>query len=328
MQMSGCCWKVSANPSKIKQMITHCKECDTYFRVSIEQLKAANGQVKCGCCMTVFNAIESLLESTEIPTHHVSPAAREDEGEAIGSALLGKEEPDETIVATNETKDTSHYSWNDIDFDPNPLDDEPTDTEPEKENKDNLNEEHQDTQATDLPETEGFHETAFEDHPLPVDEELHENRSSPIWASTSLVLLGLLAFQIVKFNPELILSRFPGLQPLCDYIDCPVTEVPSDVSSINLISRDVREHPQFKGVLLVNATLVNNSDKPVPFPKLQLNLFDKVGRLVGSRKFTPDEYLDSSVDQEAGMRPEIPVHVVLEVVDSGEETQSFEFRFL
>ncbi|MFK8068395.1 MAG: zinc-ribbon domain-containing protein, partial [Gammaproteobacteria bacterium] len=46
-------------------MITHCLECDTYFRVSAEQLKTANGQVKCGCCMTVFNALESLLDNSE-----------------------------------------------------------------------------------------------------------------------------------------------------------------------------------------------------------------------------------------------------------------------
>ena len=41
-------------------MITHCEHCDTYFRVTSEQLGAHEGQVRCGRCGQVFNALGQL----------------------------------------------------------------------------------------------------------------------------------------------------------------------------------------------------------------------------------------------------------------------------
>ena len=47
-------------------MLTRCPACATSFRVTPEQLKLRAGKVRCGKCQTVFNAIDSLLES---PVH-------------------------------------------------------------------------------------------------------------------------------------------------------------------------------------------------------------------------------------------------------------------
>jgi len=44
-------------------MYTHCPECNTYFRITAEQLRAAQGKVRCSNCDTVFNALETLEES-------------------------------------------------------------------------------------------------------------------------------------------------------------------------------------------------------------------------------------------------------------------------
>ncbi|MFK8068294.1 MAG: DUF3426 domain-containing protein, partial [Gammaproteobacteria bacterium] len=87
-------------------------------------------------------------------------------------------------------------------------------------------------------------------------------------------------------------------------------------------------HPQFVDILLINATLINSAEIRKPFPKLQLDLYDKVGRSIGHRQFEPEEYLDSSIDLDIGMRPELPVHIVLEVVGSSNVANSFEFTFL
>ena len=43
-------------------MHTTCPECSSVFRVTAEQLKMAEGKVRCGFCQTVFNAINSLEE--------------------------------------------------------------------------------------------------------------------------------------------------------------------------------------------------------------------------------------------------------------------------
>ena len=43
-------------------MFTKCPSCETNFQVTAEQLKAANGDVRCGQCLTVFNALDHLSE--------------------------------------------------------------------------------------------------------------------------------------------------------------------------------------------------------------------------------------------------------------------------
>lgn len=47
-------------------MFTQCPHCDSIFQLSTEQLKAANGEVRCGQCLTVFSALSHLSEN--IPT--------------------------------------------------------------------------------------------------------------------------------------------------------------------------------------------------------------------------------------------------------------------
>jgi predicted Zn finger-like uncharacterized protein len=48
-------------------MYTRCSECRTLFRVTRAQLNAARGQVKCGHCGTVFDALANLREEVSLP---------------------------------------------------------------------------------------------------------------------------------------------------------------------------------------------------------------------------------------------------------------------
>jgi predicted Zn finger-like uncharacterized protein len=45
-------------------MYTCCSSCRTYFRVTVQQLQACNGQVRCGRCATVFDAFATLTART------------------------------------------------------------------------------------------------------------------------------------------------------------------------------------------------------------------------------------------------------------------------
>lgn len=49
-------------------MLTRCPNCDTCFRVTPEQLKAARGDVRCGRCFGTFNALEHLENQGEDTT--------------------------------------------------------------------------------------------------------------------------------------------------------------------------------------------------------------------------------------------------------------------
>lgn len=49
------------------QIVTRCPTCETAFRVTPEQLEAANGMVRCGNCIGVFNAPEHQEIAEELP---------------------------------------------------------------------------------------------------------------------------------------------------------------------------------------------------------------------------------------------------------------------
>jgi hypothetical protein len=95
-----------------------------------------------------------------------------------------------------------------------------------------------------------------------------------------------------------------------------------------LLNRDVRDHPRYDQLLLVNITIENQADLPKPYPAILLVLYDTNGRIIGYRRFTPAQYLDAAVDAGAGIMPRQPVHLVLEIADAGESAVSFEFYFL
>jgi len=48
----------------IDRPITRCPQCGTMFRVSLEQLQAAAGKVKCGSCLHPFEALDFLVSSS------------------------------------------------------------------------------------------------------------------------------------------------------------------------------------------------------------------------------------------------------------------------
>ena len=56
-------------------MFTGCPQCNTVFRVTANQLRAARGDVRCGNCAHVFNAMESLVD--ELPGVSESELAAE-----------------------------------------------------------------------------------------------------------------------------------------------------------------------------------------------------------------------------------------------------------
>jgi len=61
-------------------MITQCPSCSTLFGVTLEQLQAHQGQVRCGCCMAVFDGLEALVASPEPVQETAAGSAGEDAG--------------------------------------------------------------------------------------------------------------------------------------------------------------------------------------------------------------------------------------------------------
>ena len=64
-------------------MFTQCSKCETVFRLSADVLRAAGGQVRCGRCGEVFNALQRLAEDATAFSKGESSYELENRADAI-----------------------------------------------------------------------------------------------------------------------------------------------------------------------------------------------------------------------------------------------------
>ena len=100
-----------------------------------------------------------------------------------------------------------------------------------------------------------------------------------------------------------------------------------DVAALRMLASDVSEHPSKGDTLVVQATFVNLADHVQRFPLLEVRLADLRGETVALRRFQPQEYLTASVDADAGMPPQTPITVTLEVLKPQTDTSNFMLDF-
>jgi predicted Zn finger-like uncharacterized protein len=67
-------------------MFTQCPNCKTIFQVTADQLKAANGDVRCGQCLAVFNALDNLSEIEPANEHTSTPDTESESNITNGDA--------------------------------------------------------------------------------------------------------------------------------------------------------------------------------------------------------------------------------------------------
>lgn len=349
-------------------MLTRCPNCNTWFRIRPEHLQAASGEVQCGRCFTRFNALATLAEETgaeppsEARAQQAPPAVEPVEADAATAAPAPPKEPaaeqgvDQAAVSETQAATVSAEAQQEA---AQPL---PEQREAGGELGDERKEpgvkwtavEIEDDWRMDklIGEAEippeippGKQESAKLGPPPLVELDLpltlrgeggrtaarKGRRRTVLWTLGALLLLVVLAAQYAYFHRTVLVAEYPQARPLvtrlCKRLGCTLP-VRRDLAAIHILNRDVREHPNFAGTLLVNATIVNDAAFAQPYPTLQLSLFDSNGTLLGLRRFKPSEYLDGSIDLAAGMPPHSPVHVVLEVAGASDAATSFEFRFL
>ncbi len=166
-----------------------------------------------------------------------------------------------------------------------------------------------------------------------VERLLHRQRIGlhGVWSLVALIAAIALLTQIAWADRDWIFEHYPNLQPyalqMCERLGCRI-EQPRGRARIELVARDVREHPQYVDALLVNATFANRGKAVVNFPVIELGVYDRNGGVIGLRRFQPTEYLDQSIDIAAGMSPGRSVYVVLELARTAKVAESFEFNFL
>jgi predicted Zn finger-like uncharacterized protein len=266
-------------------MLTRCPHCQTAFRVLPEQLKARNGQVRCGTCRDVFNALDSL--SDEILT---APTATME-------VQVPETIPEPAVIIESELPPTA----------------EEVDTESVA-----VAEAITVEAVEEVGPATAEPEQAIEEDPVEeVWEEVEEippPRRWP-WISGALILLMLAAAQLLFiFRVELAVLS-PELRPAlvagCELIGC-VLPRPRKPELLGIETSDLA--PASSDQLIFTATLKNRAPFDQEYPHLELTLTDMQDAALLRKVLTPADYLPAGQPATAGFaaRGELAVKLTFE----------------
>jgi hypothetical protein len=117
----------------------------------------------------------------------------------------------------------------------------------------------------------------------------------------------------------------PVVATVCNVTGC---NVPAwhEPDAFAMLSRDVIAVPGRPGVLRVQASIRNDARWSQPWPILVLSLSDANGRLLGSRRFMPGDYLGRTPDT-ALLKAGQAAQLAFDIVEPAPGVVAFDFRF-
>lgn len=275
-------------------MYVQCPSCETTFRVTTRDLTHADGLVRCGQCLEIFNGLDRLRALQ--PNSDGAPP----DSEPIDSDAPASEERDAPPLELELEEVVLEES---APLHPDESLDESGPAEPD---------------------------SFIEPELAPAIEPPGRHGRTLIWGLVNVVLILALGLQYV-YAERRELYRYPELQPwlgrFCGLTGC---DLPPrrDTSRIELLNRNVYSHPNIGDALMITATLVNTAPHPQPFPLVELSLSDLQGQVVAMRRFRPREYLSDRNMGDQPMEPGVPTALTLEIRDPGSHALAFEFDFL
>lgn len=149
------------------------------------------------------------------------------------------------------------------------------------------------------------------------------------WQWTALVALAaLLAVQVLVADRARLAADAdwrPAIVSLCAAAGC---SVPTwhQPGAFAMLSRDVSPIPETQGGLNVQATFRNDARWPQAWPVLLLSLSDADGRVLGSRAFSPKEYLGATATQ-TELAPGQSAQIALKLHEPNPDVVAFSFDF-
>ncbi len=275
-------------------LITSCPECNTQFVVKKEQLKAYEGQVRCGTCQHVFNAKEYLVKQTR------AKKAPPTKVEAVLSeiSLNPDTQPTEHIEVTAPAALQAEFNQDFPDSAPITPENAEADTQ---------------TDAASVHTPSFLNDLALNE---PVSRPLRRTPFSWPLFGLSLALLFILLAQTIYFKRTEIAAYYPQAKPwltqACKYAKCTIA-LPKKIDLLTIDDSDMQEHLTYAQVLVFTSTLINHADFPQSYPNLELTLTNVDDEPVLRRTFKPSEYLQSSVTVDNGIAAKEETRIKLQL---------------
>jgi predicted Zn finger-like uncharacterized protein len=297
------------------ELFTRCPTCRTVFRTNDAQLSMQGGKVRCGQCRMVFDGRAQLVDLT--------PSAEAGAGDdAAGPptvtlresiALQPVSAPSVTEASERTTQAEapepevrmSQPIVDDTAIDMSAVRPEPAPSPGAESAVGNAED-----SVLGIPVATGTPATAAADvdeEVVPYDwQEKPPMRPALRWTLGVLcvVLLVALAGQAVFHFRNAIASGLPEWRPAlvdaCARVGCRIEPVKGR-DEITIESHDLQADPAHQGLLVLQLTLRNRSNRAVAFPHLELEILDLGGQPQVRRAFAPVEYAGGAADFTRGM---------------------------
>jgi predicted Zn finger-like uncharacterized protein len=294
-------------------MYTQCPKCQTVFHITLEQLRAHEGVVRCGQCDHVFSADQRLFDDIPAP-----PAA------ARKPRASGTKHRDTKTKAAAATPAPARKPSRSVKKPAPALETEEVQAAPAP------------WSAPSAPRTEKRRRHApVRDEAAPAAEQLllgrpPRRRFSGWWLVGIVLLAALLGAQGAYFYRDQ-LTRVPELRPyllaMCAQLGCTL-QPPYDASRIELVQpTNIAPHARFANALRLRATLVNRAARPQPHPMMHVTLTDNSGGVLSRRTFAPAQYLEQRAGAGSEMPPHLAVTALLDLVNPNGKAVGYQIDF-
>ena len=275
-------------------LATRCPSCHTTFRVVKDQLRLAEGWVRCGRCEDIFRATDHLVDLTGPPRAPSAETHQVRDQEATVSAVPGPELPEPAVPTSafpvTELMDMVEPRWA-----PEP-DPEPPTPGPG------------DNAASTHASQQDLRHFAWEQGPTaaPMARWLRVTLGALVLIST----LTLLAQATWTFREPLArqgVPVLPTLYSLCAPWGCEATPL-ADLDGLVIESSELTRLAG--GVHLLNLTLRNRRSMDLRMPALELTLTDATGAVLLRRVVEPRDW--GYLGQTLGAQAEAPIRLGLD----------------
>lgn len=333
-------------------LFTRCPECETTFRVTDETLKRANGQVRCGRCASVFNAYAELRDPNAKSFDQPEPATPD-------ASTLSSPLPPPNDATTPAANAPQPPAVSQPPTEPTPTaGDAIAMTVGERSVADVVAEVEQAAAATtdalderETPSSAAPPSGADADAPIsakevdavltapvvveapsmgwppfgaaPASGPAHRSRA---WGAAAALALLALGTQVVHHYRTDIAGDptfGPWLQRAYALLGAEVRPR-WDVHQYEILDSKADLNARGVGSLKITAHIHNRGPLRQPYPAVRLKLKDRWEEAVGSRLFSPTEYLPSDTPRGRLMSPGETTRAEIEVIDPGPDAYGFE----